>query len=864
MARSAASPSRGVPARRCPALIFPASSRIDAGRTLMLCRDATSRFLALVAIAIFLAGAARAENEPATPVAETIWDHLEVSAGLPAGEAAALKGADARQQLLVTGTARDGDLADLTRRVQFSTEPAGIVSIDPTGLVTPQADGATTIVATLEGLAPATLPVHVEGISSDLPINFPNQIVPIFTKFGCNGGGCHGKASGQNGFKLSLLGFEPTEDFEHLVKESRGRRVFPAAPDRSLLLTKPINASPHGGGQRMHADSHEYRLMRRWIAQGMPYGSDKDPKVTAIEVIPPTRVLERDAEQQMIVLARYSDGNVEDVTRMAQFTPNDTEMSEVSVTGLVKTLKLTGDVAVMCRYQGQVTVFRATIPLGVPVETVPPVRNFVDELVFNKLQALGMPPSTVCDDATLIRRASLDIAGRTPTLDEVKAFVADGRPDKRDRLIDTLLDDPNYADFFANKWNSILRNKRRNANAMRGSYAFHEWIRQSLLDNMPYDELVRSIITASGEIGTNPAVAWYREVKTAEQQVEDSAQLFLGLRIQCAHCHHHPFEKWSQRDYFGFAAYFSRVGRKDGLVPEEPMIYHRYGTASAEHPKTGEQIPATGLDAQPEVIAPEEDPRQLLVDWMADRDNRFFAPALVNRYWKHFFNRGLVDPEDDMRVTNPASNPELLDGLAQHFIDSGFDLKDLVRTICRSSTYQLSSIPNEHNANDKQNFSRYFPRRLAAESLLDAIDVATGTQTKFGGLPLGTKAIQLPDSGANTYFLAVFGKPEADTACECERSQEANLAQSLHLLNSSEVQGKLSDANGRAAKLAADAARTHEEKVRELYFWVYAREPVAEELQVALGHLEKSENKQQAYEDVLWALLNTKEFLFNH
>ncbi|MDZ4779293.1 MAG: DUF1549 and DUF1553 domain-containing protein [Planctomycetia bacterium] len=830
----------------------------------MLRRHAIVSSTLTLLIAGLFAGIAAAQDAPGSAESTPVWDHLDVSAGLPDGEVAKLKGADARQQLLVTGVARDGALSDLTRRVQFFAEPAGVVSIDPTGLVTPLADGEAMVLASLEGVAAAKLSVLVEGISNDLPINFPNQIVPIFTKFGCNGGGCHGKASGQNGFKLSLLGFEPTEDYEHLVKESRGRRVFPAAPDRSLLLTKPINASPHGGGQRMQADSHEYRLMRRWISQGMPYGKDSDPKVTAIEVVPPARSLGRDAEQQLIVLAKYSDGTVEDVTRMTQFTPNDTEMSEVTVTGLVKTLKLTGDVAVMCRYQGQVTVFRATIPLGAPVETVPPVRNFVDDLVFNKLHALGMPPSTVCDDATFIRRAALDIAGRTPTPEEVLAFSADTRPDKRDRLVDTFLDDPNYADFFANKWNSILRNKRRSPGAMRGSYAFHEWIRQALLDNMPYDEFVRSILTASGEIGTNPPVAWYREVKTAEQQVEDSAQLFLGLRIQCAKCHHHPFEKWSQRDYHGFAAFFSRVGRKEGMTPDEPTIYHRYGVASADHPKTGEKIPATGLDVPPEAIAAEDDPRHYLVDWMSDRDNRFFAPALVNRYWKHFFNRGLVDPEDDMRVTNPASNPELLDALAKHFIDSGFDLKDLVRTICRSSTYQLSSIPNEYNANDKQNYSRYYPRRLAAESLLDAIDLATGTQTKFGGLPLGTQAIQLPDSGANTYFLAVFGKPEADTACECERSQEANLAQSLHLLNSSEVQGKLSDANGRAAKLAADAARTPTEKVRELYLWVYSREPIAEELQVAVAHLEKTENKQQAYEDVLWALLNTKEFLFNH
>ncbi|HEY5310952.1 MAG TPA: DUF1553 domain-containing protein, partial [Pirellulales bacterium] len=396
-----------------------------------------------------------------------------------------------------------------------------------------------------------------------------------------------------------------------------------------------------------------------------------------------------------------------------------------------------------------------------------------------------------------------------------------------------------------------------------GTFAFHDWIRESLNRNQPYDQFVRSILAASGEVSDNPAVAWYREVKDVEQEVEDAAQLFLGLRIQCARCHHHPFEKWSQRDYYGFAAFFSRVSRKATADPAELRVYHRRGQASSVNPKSGETLRPTGLGSAPRELAPERDPRQALVDWMAEPGNPFFARALVNRYWKHFFSRGIVEPEDDMRLTNPASNPELLEGLSRHFAASGFDLKDLIRTICRSTTYQLSSEPNAYNASDKQNFSRFYPRRLAAEVLLDSLDAVSGSPSSFGGLPAGTRAIQLPDSGVNSYFLTVFGRPEASSACECERSQDANLAQSLHLLNSAEVQSKLTSGTSTAVRLTGDK-RPLEEKIRELYLSVYSRPPAADELALARAHVQRAKVPQQAYEDIVWALVNTKEFLFTH
>ncbi|HWC90900.1 MAG TPA: DUF1549 domain-containing protein, partial [Pirellulales bacterium] len=826
--------------------------------------------LAVCALTVPIALAATTSSKPAAakPAAAQAAESepiasLELTAADEPGAVAVLSGRDCRQQLIVTGRTAKGRLLDLTDKVAFSSQPSGLVEIDASGLVRPLADGQATIEARdLRGLIARTR-VDVRNCGSDLAVNFPNEIVPVFTRFGCNSGGCHGKSGGQNGFRLSLLGFEPTEDFEHLVKEGRGRRLFPGSPDESLLLKKAVNAVPHGGGQRLARDAHEYRLLRRWIAQGMPYGTPQDPTLQRISVYPRERSMQRHARQQVRVLAHYSDGSMQDVTRMAQYEPNNTEMAEVAASGSVTTLDLSGDVAVMARYQGQVAVFHATVPLGAKTDHFPPTRNVIDEAVFAKLKTLGMPASGVCDDGSFIRRVTIDITGRLPTAIETRDFLADKSPSKRDALVDRLLADGGYADYFANKWSVILRNKRRDPGYAHGTFAFHDWIRDSLNRNLPYDQFVRSILAASGEVSDNPAVAWYREVKDVEQEVEDAAQLFLGLRIQCARCHHHPFEKWSQRDYYGFAAFFSRVGRKTTADPSEPRVFHRRGVASSVNPKSGETLRPTGLGAAPSDITPERDPRQALVDWMAEPGNPFFARALVNRYWKHFFSRGIVEPEDDMRVTNPASNPELLEGLSRHFAASGYDLKELVRTICRSTTYQLSSDPNAYNASDKQNFSRFYPRRLAAEVLLDSLDAVSGSPTSFGGLPAGTHAIQLPDSGVNSYFLTVFGRPEASSACECERSQDANLAQSLHLLNSAEVQGKLTSGTSTAARLAGDK-RPLEEKIRELYLSVYSRPPAADELALARAHIERAKVPQQAYEDVVWALVNTKEFLFTH
>ena len=419
----------------------------------------------------------------------------------------------------------------------------------------------------------AAVPVEVKDHAAGLPINFANQVVPVFTKLGCNSGGCHGKSGGQNGFRLSLLGFEPTLDYETLVNEGRGRRLFPAAPERSLLLTKATAAVPHGGGRKMEAGSHEYQVVRRWIAAGMPFGKDTDPSVARIEIHPDARVLTRGSTQQLVVTATYTDGSAEDVTRWAQYQSNDTDVAAVADGGRVESRQMSGQAAVMARYQGQVAVFRASVPLGVPIESYPEFAssNVIDAAALPQWKALGIVPSATCTDAEFIRRVSLDVTGSLPAPEETRAFAADPAPGKRSRLVDRLLERPEYASFFAVKWADVLRNKRDNKEEYQhGTFTFFDWIRENLARNTPYDRFVRQILAASGTSESAPAVQWYRSLKAPDAFVDDTAQVFLGMRLQCAKCHHHPLEKWSQHDYYGFAAFFARrSGARWRLGPAE-------------------------------------------------------------------------------------------------------------------------------------------------------------------------------------------------------------------------------------------------------------------------------------------------------
>ena len=722
--------------------------------------------------------------------------------------------------------------------------------------------------------------VATTSLAADSPraLSFVNDVQPVLTKMGCNAGACHAKAiTGQRGFRLSVLGFEPEEDYEAIVKQGKGRRVFPPAPEESLLLTKGAAIVPHTGGKKIIPGSEPYKTIVRWIAQGMNYASANEPKVTSLSVEPSRQTMKVKSIQQLKVTANFSDGSKRDVTSMSLYEANDKNMADASDVGLVKTFDLPGNVAIMVRYSGLVSVCSVSIPLGAPVDHLPPEKNFIDKHIFANLKQIGVPPSPICDDSTFLRRVTLDIAGRLPTSEETQAFLSSKDGDKRDHAIDSLIATPDYADFFANKWTALLKNKRDEVADITANFAFHAWMRDNLLANTKYDQIVRQILASTGTIVSNPPVAWYKRVKEPTTQLEDVAQLFLGVRMQCAQCHHHPFEKWTQGEYYQLAAFFSQIGRKPTSIAGEDLIFHKRGVAQTEHRKTRVMLKPAGLGQAAQDIPPDEDPRLKLVDWMADKDNPFFAKSLVNRYWKHFFKRGLIEPEDDIRDTNPPTNPELLDALANHFIDNGFDLKEIVRTITQSRTYQLSSTPNEHNVADRQAFSHFYPKRMTAEVMLDSIDMVTGAKSDFADLPAGTRAISLPD---NSYtraspFLKVFGRPDNASVCECERVNSASLAQSLHLMNAADIKAKLGASGGRA-ELISKAELPEPKRIRDLYVAAYSREPTAEEIRIsetyvikprtdAVGKpLDTPRAKRNGYEDLLWALLNTKEFLYNH
>ncbi len=806
---------------------------------------------------------AEGDEKPAKGVRSVHFEFGTHAKGSDENSKIVLRGSDARYQCLVTGVDSEGYEIDITRSVNFQVSPAQVASVDAEGVISPLQNGTATLVASTPTGTSSSLTIEVTQWDENPLVSFPNQVIPIFTKHGCNGGGCHGKAAGQNGFKLSLLGFEPNEDYEHLVKESRGRRLSQASPDSSLLLTKSINASPHGGGQRLEMNSQEYRILRRWIEQGMMPGKADDPRVVEIKVVPEQRRMRPASEQQIAVIALYSDGQQQDVTAAVQFESNDTEMADVTKRGLVSIKSLAGEVAVMARFQGQVAVFRASVPILEGQNQWPEPTNPIDAAVIAQLKSLNIPISNVCDDNTFLRRVTLDLTGQLPTLAEIKQFGSNPSAGKRGEWIEYLLSSENYAEHFANKWMLILRNRRDNPGQKAGSFAFHRWIREQIANNRPFDEFVRDIVAASGAMDVHPPVVWYRQVADTFSRLEDTSQLFLGQRIQCARCHHHPFEKWAQKDYFQMASFFSQVKTKAGQSPDETVVFTSMGAPRASHPKTGESLKPAGLDGPVIEDSDQRDPREALVDWMVDKQNRFFAKSIANRYWKHFMGRGLVEPEDDMRVTNPPSNPELLDALADQLTQSSYDLKALIRSICNSRVYQLDTEPNGENLRDRKCNSRHYPKRLGAEEILDSVDQFTGTSTAFDSMPENTRAAALPDSSFRSYFLTVFGRPEATTACECERSNESTLAQSLHFANSKELIAKLGEANA-LPQVLSKGTSSHDENIGEVYLRAFSRLPTEKELQAALAYLDKKENKQEAYQDLVWAILNCKEFLFNH
>ncbi len=731
-------------------------------------------------------------------------------------------------------------------------------------------------------------------------ISFELDVMPILSARGCNTGPCHGKARGQNGFQLSLLGFDSDFDFAAITKEARGRRVFPAAPNKSLLLQKPAGELPHGGGKRLDTGGREYDVIRRWIELGMPRRVANEPALERVSVQPAERSMTNDATQPLAVAAHYSDGSTRDVTGLATYQSSESAIVAVDANGLIKTGALPGEAAIMARYMGKIAVSNVAIPLKgkVPAEfyAALPRFNFIDGLVWDKLERLGITPSEPAGNATFLRRAYLDVIGRLPTADEVREFLADPSGDKRARLLDRLLDRPEYADFWANKWADLLRPNpyRVGIKAVR---SLDQFLRDSFRQNKPYDQFAREIVTAQGSTWRNGAATVFRDRREPAELTTIVSQLFLGVRLECAKCHHHPFEIWSQDDFYSFAAFFARVGFKGtGLSPPisggEEIVYTA-GTGSVKHPLTdkvleprplgGEVLasaaesaaaapnsaPAAGENSgrrrrRPSGPAadPENDPRESLAAWMTADDNPYFAKVIVNRVWADLMGRGLVEPVDDLRGTNPASNPELLDELANEFRRQGYDPKKLLKSIMSSHVYGLSSTPNERNIFDTRNYSRHYRQRLRAEVLLDAACDITDVAESFDAMPAGSRAMELWTHRSESLFLDSFGRPDPNQDPPCERTSDTTVVQALHLMNSPRLNSKVTADTGRAATLAS-SDRTPEKTVEELYLLVYARQPTEDELKIGLKVFdERNSNRRQATEDLLWALLNTPEFVF--
>jgi hypothetical protein len=696
-------------------------------------------------------------------------------------------------------------------------------------------------------------------VAAPRAFNFENDISPLLTRHGCNASQCHGKAEGQNGFKLSVFGYDALADFRALTVESKGRRASPAAPEHSLFLAKASGAVPHQGGARVPAGSPDYETIRAWLAAGASFGSTNDARVVRVELEPRERILAPGSKLQLRVNATYSDGRKADVTRFCVFQSNNDSLAKVDEHGAVSIGSLPGQTSVMARYLGEVTSFLAIVPRpGKPVGDAGFAEfNFIDRHVNAHLKKLNLRPSEVCDDATFLRRASLDIIGTLPTADEARRFLADKASDKRAQLVESLLKRPEFADFWALKWADLLRVDRQKL-GQRDAYAYYRWIRDQFAANRPLDQFARALLTAEGPLDDAPAGHFYKVVTRPGDMANAVSQVFLGIRLACAECHHHPFDRWSQTDYYGMSGLFAQVSIRKGALGETLLAE---GNPATKHPRTGENVPPHALDAEPSKDT--GDRRRALAEWFTAPENPWFARNLANRLAAHFLGRGVIEPVDDVRATNPPGNPALLDALARVVTDSRFDLKQFIRTLAASRTYQLSATPNDTNAQDEQNYSRALFKRLPAEVLFDAVCQVTGVPEKFDGVPSGTRAIQLWDSQTQHYFLKLFGRPVRVTACECERNSEASIAQVLHLLNSPNLQSKLSHANGQLARLVA----SHPDNAKladELYLTFFSRMPSDAERQLAVKHLAGSPGRQQAIEDYAWSLLNAVEFVFNH
>jgi hypothetical protein len=763
------------------------------------------------------------------------------------------------EQLLVTSSDNAGQLTDVTCQVEFFIEPAGIVTITETGRISPLRDGETLITARM-GAVQVNVPVTVTGISEPSAVSFRSDIIPVLSKSGCNSGGCHGKAEGQNGFKLSVFGFDVATDHDAIVHDGRGRRIFPSAPDRSLLLQKATAQMPHGGGRRIDLDSRWYRLMHRWISEGCELDSDAADPVVAIRADPPEATLAAHGTQQLRVTAEFQSGRSRCVTVESDFQSNHDVVAKSDKDGLVTATDVPGEAAILVRYMGHVAVCRITRPHTGTIGPEPPIRNFIDPLVWNKLRKLQISTSPPADDATVLRRTYLDIIGTLPTARETRDYLQDTSARKHADLVNRLLDRPEYSLYWAQKWSDILQ-VDRDVVSPAAAIAMTRWVRQQFRDNVPFDQFVSTILTAQGTTYSESPAAFYQVQADAEKTARAVSQLFLGVRIDCAQCHHHPFERWDQRDYYGLAGFFTGIDRRP-IPGGATKIVSKPGD-HLKHPRTSEVIPTAALGEPPATIAAGADRRRSFAPWATSPQNRFFARTIVNRLVAHYLGRGLVEPVDDLRDTNPPSNEPLMNALTEQMIAVKFDLKEFTRTLLNSQVYQLSSQPVPSNELDDQNYSRAAWKPLPAEVLLDAISQVTDVPEHFDGWPVGYRAIEIWDNKLPSHFLEVFGRPSRQTVCSCERGTESSVSQALHLMNSETTTRKLQSRNGICAALSQSTLRDAE-IIDELFLTALNRYPSSAEKDLLSAAFPESADRQTAVEDILWTLLNSREFVFNH
>lgn len=814
------------------------------------------------------APAAKAGKPAAKPAAAPAGAVLKNISVAPAS--VTLVGARAQQGLVVTGHYSDGSLRDLTDKARFVSSNPKAVKPANVGrpVLLPVGDGGATVKVVIPGAAPTLIPVQVKEAGKVAPISFRGEVVPALTKAGCSQGICHGTPTGKGGFRLSLQGYAPDLDYAALVREGGRRRINTADPGRSLLLLKAMVEMPHGGGKRLSAEMPEYKVLVRWIAEGAHDDPAGAPTLEKVEVLPGARQLMLPGvKQQTVAMAHFSDGSARDVTHLAKLDTSNLDAATISREGLVEGVER-GDIAVLVRYQYILQSSRLTLLKKVPgfKWNNPSQNNFVDREVFNKLKLFQIPVSDVSTDAEFVRRSYLDTLGMLPTPAEVRQFLQDASPNRREKLIDALTQRPEFADHWAVKWADVLRVSDETLGEGNAKL-YHQWIRDSLAANKPMGQFVSEILTAKGQLSQNPAGNFYRAARESDGKVQaDSlsqatSQLFLGVRMGCAKCHNHPFERWTQDDYYALAAFFGQVKAKGAEKADAQIVLDPEG--EVEHLRTGKIMEPKLLGAPTPEIKEGADRRTVLAQWITGKDNPFFAKAIANRTWANLLGRGIVEPIDDFRDSNPPVNEGLLEALAKEFADHNFDFRHLVRTIMKSRTYQLSALTVPLNKDDSTYFSHALPRMLTAEQLADAIVQLTGVPDEYTGYPMGTRAMQLAGTKARNDFLKTFGRPERNLNCECEREKEPTMLQALKLLTDRGVDKKLRADEGKVAKLAASSA-PEADLLEEMYLTAFSRPPSANEKRAWLSHFSQAGDRRAALEDLGWVLMNSKEFLFRH